>query len=103
MPADESKNGHEFTRLDAPAYYASTVEIIWAGNDCTIVASRPHPRIRIVDGKQEGTVSAEPQVVLQFSPQTAKDLLKLLQRGIENYEERLGTITTEYTTEKAAE
>ena len=80
-----------------PTISPSVFNAMWTSNECLIGMLRPSPfmQAQMPDGKL-GTM-AEPLAILQLSPQSAKDLLRILQDGIAQYEKEWGVIETEYT------
>lgn len=94
IPAEEVR------LLDAPSFYASSVRLAWAGNDLTVIFSKPWPfYAKEEDGVKFGATSQE-VAILHLSPSTAKDLLVVLQDVVGGYEEEWGEINTTFTSKR---
>ncbi|KAA0689872.1 hypothetical protein DTW90_30750 [Neorhizobium sp. P12A] len=92
-------NPEDVERINAPAFYGSTIQAVWAGNDLTLVFAKPHPVInkKAESPDQQFGAVLETQAIISLSPQTAKDLFLLLQGTVKRYEDQFGVISTEYT------
>lgn len=95
-------SGVSVSKLNAPHYYASAIQIAFAGNDCTLIFSRPHPGT-VTSGPDTGqsVIGEEPQCVLSLSVSSMKDLALLLDDTIKQYESEWGSIQTPFTRERA--
>ena len=84
-------------RINAPAFYASSIQAAVAGNDLHLIFSRVHPvMVETGQGVEHGAAT-EPVAVLDVSIQTAKDMLLLLQDIIGRYETEYGAIETDFS------
>lgn len=91
------KDGVEVRRIDAPAYFATSIRAAWTSNNCTITFSRGHPVELGSVGQPVYAEQAEPVAVVSMSPGTAKDLFTLLRDSIEPFESDWGEIETDFT------
>lgn len=86
------------TRLNAPAFYTSSLQIVSTSTDLMIVFGRPHPLLsRGAGDKQEFSMGIEAQAIVHMSPQTAKDLSLLLAQQVSDMEKVFGPIETPMT------
>ncbi|MGD1035749.1 MAG: hypothetical protein ABR878_00840 [Roseiarcus sp.] len=91
------------TRITAPTFHASAINIMWAGNDGIIVFSRPQPATLPPLGEFAPFALNEITAVIHLSAATLKDLSILLSTNVAEYEKRTGvTIQTDYTRRLAA-
>jgi hypothetical protein len=90
----------DFKIIDAPTFYASQIQVMFTGNDATIVFARTRST---TSGNVPVTniVRSEPVAIIVMSPQTAKDLLVLLKGQTDIFEKEFGEITTPYTKKQA--
>ena len=87
----------EVKRVDAPLLYASGVMVMGSGNDFTLIFTRSHP-IENADGSINPSVMVGDTVaIVSITPQTAKDLLTVLQVNIPQWEAHFGAIKTPFT------
>lgn len=87
-------------RVEAPHFYASTIQVFGAANDITLMLGRTHPFMMRAESAQQFGAAIEAQAILHLSPETAKDLLYLLRDQIEKIEATYGEIRTDFTTER---
>lgn len=97
----EDVDANSIKPIEAPVLYASTLQAVWTGNDCSIIFSRPRPAHIVVNGQGMTASLQEPVAIMQLSPQTAKDLLLLLSDTVGKFEAEFGVIVTEYSRGKA--
>lgn len=84
--------------VEAPIFYATSVRIGFDSNDIAFTFQRRRPVQFLIDGST--TVDAaqlEAVAIVSMSPQTAKDILVLLEGQVSKYEDEWGTIETEFT------
>jgi hypothetical protein len=82
--------------IEAPTYFASSLQVIRAGNDFTLLFQRPRPAT-LPDGSPAPIAIAEPVALLQVSAATLKDISVLLQRMVAQVEQDYGPIETDFT------
>jgi hypothetical protein len=83
-------------RIEAPTFYVTTCTILAAGNDATLVFTRPAPAV-MPDGSAAPVAISEPVVILQMSLHSLKDTAVLLGNQIPKIEEAVGPLETDYT------
>lgn len=85
------------------AVNATTIRLVADSNEIAVVFQRP--KYGVVSDPKHGLVDVgtiETVAVVSMSPQTAKDLLLLLEDNIQRHEKEFGTITTSYTRRRGA-
>jgi hypothetical protein len=90
--------------LAVPTFYVSTINASLGSNEGTLTFSVTKPVI--VQAGPNTTIQAltqEPVVVIQMSPETAKDLAILLTERVAVHEKAWGEISTEFTKLRASE
>lgn len=90
-------------RLDAPFFYATTIQAAFASNDFSLTFSRPHPVVFHHDEGQVHGAGLEPVAIVGMSVHTAKDLAVVLNDIISRYESEYGEIETDFTHKRKAE
>ncbi|KAB2701348.1 hypothetical protein [Brucella lupini] len=89
-------------KIEAPFFYASMFQTIWAGNDFTIICGRQHPGLFGNTEEPQTMISGvDVQAIIAMSPQSVKDLTILLNEAVSNYEKEFGTIVTPFTKERS--
>ncbi|MGE7367924.1 hypothetical protein ACQKKX_02485 [Neorhizobium sp. NPDC001467] len=85
-------------RIEAPTFYGSNFAVSWSALDVSMVLGRAFPAT-IDAGDMAGSMFGvlETQAIIQMSPQSAKDLMLVLQEGLKAYEEKYGVIKTDYS------
>lgn len=83
--------------IEAPAFHATGMNVLWGNNSCTIVLSRGRPIVHKAGDVVNTGMLVEPIAVIHFSPQTAKDMAIILTNTVAKYEQDWGKITTEYS------
>ena len=81
--------------IEAPSAYATTINVQGTGNDFTLLFSRPWPA-RDKSGAIANLAKIQITSMVTMSPQTAKDLVKLLGDAVQKHEEEYGEIKTSY-------
>ncbi len=81
----------EQMEINVPFFYASSITIQVMSNDWTFFLGKVVP----LPGDKQPEL--RPTCILQVSPQTAKDLHLLMKLHLEEYEERYGTIETDFS------
>jgi hypothetical protein len=84
-------------KIDTPLYYASGVMFLATGNDFTLIFSRARPLLNADGSVNPAAAVSEPVAVVSVTPQTAKDLLLLLQANLPVWEEDFGEIQTVFS------
>jgi hypothetical protein len=107
VTAPEAREKQQITaadvqRVEAPSFYASTIQVTLAGNDCIIVFTRPHPAVK-PDGGHASVAISEPVAIINLSMASVKDLSVLLAGLIKNYEAENGAIETPFTKRRKAQ
>lgn len=91
------EGGAEITPVSVPSFYATSVRMAVEPHNVNLVFARMQP----VDIRHGNTTThaghLAPAFMLDLSPQTAKDLLLLLQDGIAKREAEWGVIETEFS------
>jgi hypothetical protein len=88
-------------KLEVPIYYASTSMLLATGNDFTIIFSRPRPILTDNDTVNPAAAITEAVASVSLTPQTAKDLLLILQANIPAWEKEFGEIQTPFSRQVA--
>lgn len=91
----------ELQVVQSPMFYASSVQILWAGNDCTIVFARPRPGV--LASQPDPVALNEPVAIVQLSAQTVKDLSVIMAETVRQHEDKWGAIETEFTRQRGLE
>lgn len=90
-------------KVSAPQFYAAGATMMGSGNDFTIIFNRPVP-IETADGMINTTAMVgETVAIISVTPQTAKDLLIMLQANVPAWEAEFGVITTPFTRQMDAQ
>jgi hypothetical protein len=84
-------------KVSAPYFYAAGATIMGSGNDFTIIFNRPVPIETAGGGINTTAMVGETVAVVSITPQTAKDLLTMLQINVPAWEAEFGQITTPFT------
>jgi hypothetical protein len=91
------------TRVIAPTFHASTINLQWAGNDGILIFARPQPATLPPLGEMAPFGLSEVTAIMHLSSATLKDLSILLAEQIAGYEKKAGApIETDYTRRLAA-
>ena len=101
----------EFQMMDAtggqpvmiPQFYASGMACIGTPTDISVIFNQGRPVQIQKDGKLEFIAAAMPVAQISMSPQTAKDLMLILQGVMAGYEVRFGKLTTEYSLKQTSQ
>ncbi|HVW73167.1 MAG TPA: hypothetical protein VHC39_05985 [Rhizomicrobium sp.] len=80
---------------------AAGVQILWAGNDCTIVFTRPRPALTPT-GENAPAALSEVVAIISFSAATMKDLSIAVAEQVSRYEAKFGEIQTVFMKSRAA-
>lgn len=89
--------------VQAPHYYGSSFQLLGSPNDITIVLGRTLPYFNAGSATDPFTVGTEPQAIIHLSPQTAKELMILLQQQVTDFETAFGKLETPFIRAQTAQ
>ncbi|MBS9720051.1 hypothetical protein JYU29_05030 [Tianweitania sp. BSSL-BM11] len=101
-PEQDMPAGAMIERVNAPFFYASTIQVAVASNDVSMIFARPHPVVMRNAHEEIHGATSEAVAIVAMSIQNIKDLSILLGDLVGKYEDEFGVIQTEYTQARTA-
>lgn len=95
-------NLRDYSKIEAPIYYASASHCQGTGTDFVLTFSRPRPTLDDTSNAMAPFALAEHVVILNLSPGSTKDLAILLTDAVRMHEKMYGEIKTPFTERREA-
>lgn len=83
--------------FDAPVFNGADIKLFKNGNDVTLLLSRAHPGVAVVNGQETVVVNMQALCIWNLSIQTLKDMSLILSATVAEIEKDTGEIVTDFS------